>query len=145
MASISRSALLPYSIDAMFTLVNDIEAYPEFLPGCLAAKILQASAAEVTATLELGKAGMRYTLTTRNELEAPHSMRMHLVDGPFKMFNAQWTFEALSATASKISLVMQFEFSAGLIDAALSTLFEATAKELVVAVCTRAEQLYGKA
>lgn len=144
MASISRSALLPYSAEAMFALVNDIEAYPQFLQGCLAAKVLHASETEITATLELGKAGMRYTLTTRNELHAPGSMRMFLVDGPFKSFSAQWSFEVLSASASKISLQMQFEFSAGLIDAALSSLFESTAKELVVAVCARAEHLYGK-
>lgn len=129
----------------MFALVNDIEAYPEYLNGCLGAKILGRTDSEVTASLELGKAGMRYTLTTRNELLPPSSMRMFLVDGPFRMFSAQWTFAVLSETACKISLQMQFEFSAGLIDAALGTLFESTAKELVAAVCARAEHLYGKA
>lgn len=143
MTRISRSALLPYPAAAMFALVNDIEAYPAFLPGCLGARVHSASATEVTASLELGKAGLRYTLTTRNELDAPQRMRMHLVEGPFRDFSAEWTFTALGEQACKASLEMNFEFRAGLLDAALGTLFEATARELVNAVCARAEQLYG--
>lgn len=144
MIRISRSALLPYPASDLFALVNDIEAYPRFLQGCVGARVLSANDREITATLELGKAGLRYSLTTRNELHPPQRMRMHLVDGPFKHFQAEWTFEALSDTACKASLDMQFEFSAGLIDAALGALFESTAKDLVNAVCKRAEQLYGK-
>jgi len=145
MIVISRSALLPYPASAMFALVNDIESYPSFLQGCLGARVHSASAEEVTASLVLGKAGLRYTLTTRNELEAPRRMRMFLVDGPFRHFQAQWLFEELAENACKASLEMQFEFSTGLIDAALGALFESTAKDLVSAVCKRAEQLYGKA
>lgn len=144
MISISRSALLPYPATAMFALVNDIEAYPQFLQGCLAATIHSASETEITASLELGKAGLRYRLTTRNELAPPLRMRMHLVDGPFRAFSAEWMFTPLGDTACKAALDMQFEFGAGLVDAALGTLFEATARDLVNAVCARAEQLYGK-
>ena len=142
MMRISRSALLPYPAPSMFALVNDIAAYPEFLQGCLGATVHSASASEITASLMLGKAGLRYTLTTRNELTPPLRMRMHLVDGPFKAFGAEWTFVPLGDNACKASLDMNFEFSAGLLDAALGTLFEATARDLVNAMCARAEQLY---
>lgn len=145
MMRISRSALLPYPASAVFALVNDIAAYPAFLPGCLGASVHRATADEVIASLELGKAGLRYTLTTRNELEAPLRMRMNLMDGPFRAFAAEWTFLPLGEQACKASLEMNFEFSAGLLDAALGTLFESTARELVNAVCARAEQLYGTA
>lgn len=144
MMRISRSALLPYPAPAMFALVNDIAAYPEFLQGCLAATVHSATDTEITASLVLGKAGLRYTLTTRNELEAPLRMRMHLVDGPFRSFGAEWNFLPLGEQACKASLEMNFEFSAGLLDAALGTLFESTARDLVNAVCARAEQLHGK-
>lgn len=145
MTRISRSALLPYPAAAMFDLVNDIAAYPQFLPGCLGATVHSADADEVTASLELGKAGLRYTLTTRNALQRPQRMRMQLVDGPFRSFSAEWIFTPLGDSACKASLEMQFEFRAGLLDAALGTLFESTARELVNAVCARAEHLYGKA
>ena len=148
MVTISQSALLPYSAEQMFALVNDIAAYPQFMQGCLNAEVLSVvragKAEEVTARLDLGKAGLRYSLTTRNRLQAPEQMTMTLVDGPFAAFTAEWRFVPLAAEACKTCLDMSFEFRAGLIDAALSTLFEATSRDLVNAIFKRAEHLYGK-
>jgi ribosome-associated toxin RatA of RatAB toxin-antitoxin module len=144
MAKISRSVLLPYSASRMFALVNDIAAYPQYMQGCVAADVLQRDADSVTAKLTLGKAGLRYSFTTRNTLEAPDRMLMTLVEGPFKKFQAEWRFVALSDNACKTCLDMYFEFSAGLVDAALAALFESTSSEMVNAIARRAEQLYGK-
>ena len=145
MTRISRSALLPYSAAAMFALVDDIAAYPLYLPGCLAARVLQRDTGSVTAVLTLGKAGLKYELTTRNLLEPPLLIQLTLVDGPFRHFTAQWNFIALTATACKSSFDMEFEFSASLMDAVLRSLFENTASEMVNAIAKRAEQVYGKA
>jgi ribosome-associated toxin RatA of RatAB toxin-antitoxin module len=144
MVTISQSALLPYSAGQMFALVNDIAAYPAFMQGCLGAEVLSVQDDTVTARLELGKAGLRYALTTRNLLVAPEKVTMTLVDGPFSAFSAEWRFVPLKDDACKTCLDMRFEFRAGLIDAALSALFEATSRDLVNAICKRAEQLYGK-
>jgi len=70
-------------------------------------------------------------------------MNMALVEGPFRSFDATWTFEPLSESACKVKLTMDFEFSAGLVDAVLKRLFDATSKNLVNAVCKRAEKVYG--
>lgn len=144
MVTISRSALLPYSAAEVFALVNDIEAYPDFLDGCIAAEVLSATDEEVVARLELGKVGLRYAFTTRNTLEPPHRMVMHLVEGPFRHFEAQWRFTALSPNACKAELEMNFEFSNSLVNMALRALFESTSRELVNAVVRRAEQQYGR-
>lgn len=144
MVHISRSALLPYSAAQMFALVNDIGSYPQFMQGCLGAQVLDTQPGEVTARLELGKAGLRCAFTTRNLLRPPTEMDMQLVDGPFRQFGAQWRFEPLSPQACKASFDLRFEFSAGLVDAALRGLFEATGRDLVDAVCKQAEKIYGK-
>jgi len=127
----------------MFDLINDIASYPQFMDGCLAAEVLHRSETEVLARLDLGKAGLKYSFTTRNTLDAPESMTMELVDGPFKQFDARWTFIALTEDACKASLDMQFEFSSGLLDLALKNLFDSSCKNLVNAVCKRADKLYG--
>ena len=144
MVTISQSALLPYSAEQMFALVNDIAAYPQFMQGCLGAEVLAAQPDEVTARLELGKAGLRYALTTRNALFPPVRMTMTLVDGPFSAFSAEWRFVPLAEAACKTCLDMRFEFGAGLLNVALKALFEATSRDLVNAISKRAEQLYGK-
>ncbi len=33
MPQISRTALVPYSAEQMYQLVNDVQSYPQFLPG----------------------------------------------------------------------------------------------------------------
>lgn len=143
MVHIQQSALLPYSAERMFALVNDIDAYPAYMRGCQGAEILERSEHSVLARLELGKGGLRYALTTRNLLQPPERMTMTLVDGPFNDFAAEWRFMALSATACKTSLDLRFSFRAGLVDRALAALFEATGRDLVQAVCKRAETQYG--
>ena len=144
MTIIDQSALLPYSARQLFDLVNDIEAYPQFMDGCLDAEIISANDHEITARLVLGKAGLRYTFSTCNSLSAPESMTMALVEGPFRKFSATWDFKALNENACKISLKMEFEFSSGLVNAALKNLFDNTSRNLVNAICQRAEEIYAK-
>ncbi len=141
--TIRQSALLPYSAQAMFDLVNDIDSYPKFMDGCLSSEVLSKSDTEVLGRLDLGKAGLKYSFTTKNILAPPDSMVMQLVDGPFKHFDARWTFDALTEEACKASLDMHFEFKSGLLDLVLKNLFDASCRNLVNAVCKRADKLYG--
>ena len=143
MSIIDQSALLPYSAGQMFALVNDIEAYPEYMDGCIGAEILETTGNQVTARLDLGKVGLRYSFTTRNTLVEPESMTMALVEGPFRHFEATWTFRALNENACKVSLKMEFEFATGLVDAVMKRLFDTTSRNLVNAVCQRAQGRYG--
>lgn len=143
MTRIDQSALLPFPAGKMFALVNDIEAYPDFMDGCIGAEILGRSGNQVTARLDLGKAGLRYSFTTCNTLDEPVAMSMALVEGPFSRFDATWTFQQLGDSACKVSLKMEFEFAAGIVDAVLKHLFDATSRNLVNAVCKRADALYG--
>ena len=55
MTEIYRSAMLPYPAESMFELVNDIEAYPEFMDGCVGAQILQVVDNTIDARLYLKK------------------------------------------------------------------------------------------
>lgn len=57
MKIIRRQALLPFSAKQMFDLVDDIEKYPEFLPSCNDARILERTDKTVTATLSVAKGG----------------------------------------------------------------------------------------
>ena len=143
MSIIDQSALLPYPAGQMFALVNDIEAYPEYMEGCIGAEILETTGKQVTARLDLGKVGLRYSFTTRNTLVEPESMTMALVEGPFRHFEATWTFRALNENACKVSLKMEFEFATGLVDAVMKRLFDTTSRNLVNAVCQRAQERYG--
>ncbi len=143
MTSINRSALVEYSAEQMFDLVNAIEHYPEFMQGCSSAKVLTRSETELVGELCLSKAGISQRFTTRNLLQRPKLIDMSLVEGGFSKFKSQWKFDALTDSACKVSLEMDFEFKTGLMNYAAEKLFSSSANNLVDAMVQRAKQVYG--
>jgi ribosome-associated toxin RatA of RatAB toxin-antitoxin module len=144
MREVTRSALVPYSAEQMFALVEDIERYPEFVPWISAAQKLQATPDEVTGKLEMHKAGVRETFTTRNFLKRPGEMLMKLVDGPFKTFEGRWTFTPLGEKGVKVGLTIRFEFANAMLGMLLSRAFEKNCSEMIDAFVARARAVYGK-
>lgn len=144
MAHINRSALLPYSTQAMFELVNDIEAYPAYMDGCVGATILKRDSDVIEARLDLARGAIRYSFTTRNRLDAPKSIQMDLIDGPFTQFEGRWFFQTLGDNACKVILDLQFAMSSSLGSLAAKKLFDGVANNLVDALCQRAKVVYGK-
>ena len=143
MTEIDRSALVLFPADAMFALVADIESYPQFMDGCVGARVLTRSDAEVTAVLELSKGGIRQQFTTRNRLQRPRQITMELVEGPFESFNGEWRFDPLTDNACKVSLHLTFSFSNSVVAGAASRLFHSVANTQVDALCKRARLIYG--
>jgi ribosome-associated toxin RatA of RatAB toxin-antitoxin module len=140
--TVNRSALVSYSAQQMFDLVNDIEAYPQYMDGCVGAKILKRDGDWLEARLELSKAGVSQSFITRNHLQAPLSMSMTLVDGPFKHLQGGWRFTALAENACKVSFDLEFELQNKLLGMAVGKLFESVASKQVDALCARAIQIY---
>ncbi len=139
---VERSALVNYSASQMFELINDIEAYPQFMDGCVGAKILARGSDWLEARLELSKAGVSQSFVTRNQLQPPHSMTMNLVDGPFKYLRGVWRFTALSEQACKVTFELEFELQNRLLGMAVGKLFEGVSNKQVDALCARAKQVY---
>lgn len=145
MTVISRSALVRHSADAMYALVNDIESYPDYLSGCVGAEVLRREEGLMEARLDLAKAGMRYSFTTRNRLVPPHRVELSLVEGPFKRFEGYWQFQPLAERASKVTLELDFEMAGGrLLGFASKPIFHGIANEMVDALVRRANDVYGK-
>ncbi|MFC3115642.1 type II toxin-antitoxin system RatA family toxin [Cellvibrio fontiphilus] len=140
---VERSALVNYSAQQMFDLINDIEAYPQFMEGCVGAKILARGDDWLEARLELSKAGVSQSFVTRNQLQPPLSMSMTLVDGPFKFLSGVWRFQPLGDAACKVSLGLEFELSNRLLGLAVGKLFEAVSNKQVDSLCARAKVVYG--
>ncbi|MCG6201541.1 type II toxin-antitoxin system RatA family toxin [Psychromonas antarctica] len=143
MAEVSRSALLMYSADEMYQLVNDVCAYPEFLSGCVDANILFSSEHVMRAVLKVSKAGISQTFTTENRLVDGRTIDMHLVNGPFKNLSGGWTFTALDETACKVSLDLKFEFSSSLVELAFGRIFNEMIGSMVKSFAARAKVIYG--
>jgi len=143
MTEIQRSALLPYPASKLFDLVNDIEAYPQFMDGCVGAQIIERQESIIEARLDLARAGIRQSFSTRNQLVGSEVIVLQLLEGPFDFFEGRWEFKALGPDACKVSLALQFQVSGKLMGAAAGSLFDKVTNNLVDAVSQRARAIYG--
>ncbi len=109
MPSVSRQALLPYSAERVFHLVNDVARYPEFLPGCAAVTLVSSSPGEVVASVRVEARGFAETFTTRNLLTPHECIDLELYDGPFDRLSGRWTFEQLGDVGCKVVLHVDYE------------------------------------
>ncbi len=144
MAHINRSALLPYSDEQMYTLVNDVTAYPLYMDGCVHTEVHEQSTEAMLATLYLEKRGIKLQFTTRNQLDAPKSVVMALDDGPFDRFEGRWFFQRLDTSACKVILDIQFDLSSRLAGMATAQLFDGVSNNMVDALVKRAKEVYGR-
>ncbi|GLO60112.1 ubiquinone-binding protein [Vibrio sp. MACH09] len=142
MPQVRRSALVSFSAEQMYKLVNDVDRYPEFLPGCSGAKVLEASDSAMVASVDVSKAGISKTFTTSNSLQKSNAILMELVDGPFKSLKGGWYFTELDESACKVELKLDFEFSSKLIEMAFGKIFNELTSNMVNAFTQRAKQVY---
>ena len=117
MRIVERHAMVPYSAAQMYALVDNIEAYAEFLPWCTAASLVSRTDSELVASLTIGYGAMNSVFTTRNELQPCSSMNMELLNGPFTSLDGRWEFETFGAgegesvEGCEVRLRVAFEFA----------------------------------
>ncbi|MFK8053333.1 MAG: type II toxin-antitoxin system RatA family toxin [Woeseiaceae bacterium] len=142
MRRVRRTALVPFSAEQMFDLVDDVSTYPEFLPWCSDAVEHERDEAQVRATLELSKSGVSKRFTTRNIRARGEQLEMQLLDGPFSHLHGVWKFESLGEQGSKVSLNIDFEFENMMVGMMFGGFFEQTCNSLVDAFIRRAEDVF---
>jgi len=148
MKHVNKSVLLWYTPAEMYALVTDVERYPQFLPWCNHAEVLEQHDGGMTAKLGLAYMGVRHAFTTRNTHEADSSVIVQLVDGPFSTLDGTWLFKALGAQgepvkACKIEFELRYAFASTALERVVSPVFDRVANTLVDSFVTRAEKVYG--
>lgn len=146
MKTVHRSALLWYSADQMFTLVNDVAQYPAFLPWCARATEVVQAEGLTEVTMDIDFHGLHHSFTTRNQLVPGRQLALTLVDGPFSHLDGLWLFTPLgdaSQHACKVELTLTYSFAHSSLDALTGTVFDHIAANMVDAFVKRADEVYG--
>lgn len=67
MKTVHKSVLIWYSAEEMFALVTDVARYPEFLPWCDRASVVDTGDNGMKAEIGIAFSGIHQTFTTLNE------------------------------------------------------------------------------
>lgn len=146
MKTVNKSVLIWYSPEEMFALVTDVAKYPEFLPWCDRASVLERTENGMTAEVGMAMGALRKSFVTHNTHEAGRRVHMHLVKGPFSKLEGDWQFHPVgdgSQRACKVELELQYGFDSAALAALVGPVFDRIAGSMVDAFIKRAEQVYG--
>lgn len=143
MSSIKRTVQADHSVQQMYQLINDIPAYPAFVPGCIAARVLAQQAHQITASLWLSQAGIQKMMTTQNHLVPYESITLQLIEGPFRYLSGGWYLQPLTSHTCQITLDLQFELNSPWLDYLFGFLFKELLNRMTMAFTQRAAVIYG--
>lgn len=143
MAEIEKTALVEYSAEKMFQLVDAVEKYPEFLPWCDGASVDPQDDKITHATIKINYHHVKHSFTTENTRQPPELIEMTLLNGPFEHLDGHWRFIPLSENACKIEFRLHYSFSHKILEKLVGPVFYMIANSFVEAFINRAEAMYG--
>jgi ribosome-associated toxin RatA of RatAB toxin-antitoxin module len=139
--AVRKSVIVPHSAQVMYELVDDFERYPEFLPWCKSATMLERTAEGARGRLELDFSGFKGEIVTVNHNVAGRSIALELEDGPFTSFKGLWTFSPLGDTGSRVTLAVDYTFASGALQSVTAPVFGRITGSLVERFVQRAEEV----
>ncbi len=147
MKTVHKSVLIWYSAAEMFALVTDVVSYPQFLPWCDKASVVDEDPLGMTAKVGLSIAGLSQSFTTRNTHVKDRKVSLKLVDGPFSKLDGHWDFTPVGKDndrACKVDFTLRYDFDSTALAALVGPVFDKVAGSLVDAFVKRASQIYGE-
>ena len=139
--------VLPYAPEQLFTLVGDVEAYPQFVPWITAMRTwngrVDGQVSTVDAEAQVGFSFLREKFATRVRRDADAlTVDVSLLYGPFKRLSNQWRFSPHEAGTS-VEFVIDFAFKSKMLDAMLAANIDRAAGKLIGCFEDRARSIYG--
>ena len=135
----------PHDPQQLYALVLDIERYPEFLPWCRAARVLERHDGYFIGELIVAFGGFSERYTSKvTPLPQQSRIEVELVKGPFTTLSNHWKFEPAPQGGTSIHFAVEFEFKSRLLDNLMGGFFGRAVDKMGNAFVKRADQLYGR-
>ena len=134
---------LPYTPEQLFDLVVAIDRYPEFLPWCKAARIIERTATTITADLIIGAGPFTEKFTSLVILTRPRRITVSYKSGPLSRLTNEWQFKPAGKHGCDLQFEVDFDFRSPLLRSAMGLFFDKALKRMAAAFEERAAAVYG--
>jgi len=139
---------MPYTASQMYSLVADVERYPEFLPWCSAARVrsvvkigdTEVMQADLVISFKVFRERFGSQVTLWPKIR---KIDTEYLDGPFKYLQSTWAF-ADTDQGCAVEFSVDFEFRNVLLQKIIGVVFDQAMHRIVRAFEDRAKDLYGK-
>lgn len=149
MPSLDQTKILPYNAEQMYGLIMDIEAYPEFLPWCKKAKIIEVISDEnLQADLLINFKSFfekyRSDVKHHRNPEGEYLVEVIAIEGPFKTLINRWHFRPLDNGNCEVKFFIDFEFNSFLLTKMIGSFFSKAVEKMMKAFEERAQKNFGQ-
>lgn len=133
----------------MFSLVSDVEKYPQFLPMCETLSIRSAKERDgktlLIADMTVGYKLIRETFTSQVLLKPEENViDVKYVDGPFRYLDNRWTFKPVGdGSECDVEFFIDYEFKSRTLGLLMGSMFDLAFRKFSEAFEKRADQIYG--
>jgi len=141
MPLVSRKVIVELPAEAMFALVDGVEAYPEFLPWCSGVQVFGRTPSETHARIDIDFHGLKSHVATRNRNEPPGWIHLQLADGPFEHLAGHWRIRPLGPGGSSVEFQLEYAFASRAMEKVLGPVFGHVVETLVERFVERTERI----
>ncbi len=147
MPKFSETKILPYKACEIHQLVMDIEKYPEFLPWCKQAKIIErVSHAELTADLLISFKNFfeKYRSQVKHGKSADdvYFVETRAIQGPFKNLFSEWKiYDLTDGKSCQVEFFIEFQFNSFFLEKMIGGIFERAAVKMMESFESRAREM----
>ncbi len=142
MPNFENTKLLPFSDKQLYSIIINVDLYPEFLPWCKSSKITnKIDDDNFDATLTIGYKALDENYTSRVKGVYLKNITSKAVSGPFKYLDSLWTFKN-SGKSCQVTFELNYEFKSFLLAKLMGALFHKASEKMFEAFENRAKSLY---
>ncbi|MDI9313679.1 MAG: type II toxin-antitoxin system RatA family toxin [Hydrotalea sp.] len=135
--------IVPFSDQHLYAIVKDVAHYPDFLPWCLSARIVEQRDGFFVADLVVGVKSLREEFrseVTYNDADKKITTR-GTSRGPLSTMDSHWHFRKINDQECEIDFSVSLSFSSFITEKLFSPFFNEAVKRMTAAFLTRAKTL----
>ncbi|MDG1436547.1 MAG: type II toxin-antitoxin system RatA family toxin [Rickettsiaceae bacterium] len=143
MRSYKETKTIQYDASLLYSIIMDVENYPNFLPWCSYATILSKNEDYLEAELNITFKGVSESYVSRVfGVEDGSSYKIEVVgiSGPFKFLKNNWVIESVN-NGSEVKFSIDFELKSRILDMVVGVFFSTITEKMVAAFEDRAKEL----
>ncbi len=134
--------VLPYTSKQLYSIVIDVEKYPDFLPWCRGSKVIhKIDSNNFDAKLKVGYKAIDEEYISRVTGEYLKKISSNAISGPFKFLESTWEFNKVDNNC-EVEFTIRYEFKSFLLGTLMGSLFKKASQKMFQAFQDRAKTLY---
>ncbi|ACZ49117.1 putative oligoketide cyclase/lipid transport protein [Anaplasma centrale str. Israel] len=140
--------VLAFSAEKLFSIVLDVERYPEFLPWCKDVRVLSRGDSSLVAEVVASFLSLRGEYTSHVSFCPPRDnqpgwVKVRSTDGVFRLLQSEWRFLPMGSEKTLVKFCIKFSFRQKILQITFDVAADVAKHRIMRAFRARAYELFG--